>query len=201
MNVFCGWWLLALSVMGITGTSTAAPKFYLGTEASEMLALPPDTHCSLSVSSPVVDYGVMSRWQLQDVAGGKVSPGTRTLALSVICPNTRTIKLLVEGEKNERSKLRYGAQGSVHLRLLDAQLDGSPVDLRTLTPAGAITENGGQAVEPMIGQQLTPVVQNRLVKGKIFTAQLEVQPVLSEDEARVSSRQRSEATLTLTLVN
>lgn len=143
----------------------------------------------------------MSRWQLQDIPGGSTTPGTLSLTLSVVCPYTRTMKLLVQGEGSEQGGLRYGERGVTQFRLLDAQLDGNAVELRALTSAGALMDTSGQAVSLTAGQQLALVVQGRLAEGKTLTARLEIQPVLAEGEVRASSRQHSESMLTLTLVN
>lgn len=192
MNVFYGRWLLAL-LMGVTGTSAAAPVMPSG-----LGAIPPDTRCRLSVSNPVVDYGIMSRWQLEDIGAGSMSPGTRSLTVSVVCPYPRTMSLRVEGESSERG-LRYGKHGSTRLHLRDAHLDGHAVELRSVTSAGVITEGGGHMLALTAGQRVAPVIQGTLAEGKTLTARLELQPVLTEDDARVSSRQRSETMLTLTL--
>lgn len=198
MNVFCGRWLLAL-LMGVTGVSAAAPAPFPGLEVNPLPTLPPDTRCSLSVSNPVVDYGVMSRWQLEDMGVGSVSPGTRSLTVSVVCPYPRAMLLRVEGEGSEQGGLRYGERGTTRLRLLDAQMDGNAVALRTVTPAGIITEIGGHILALNAGQRLAPVTQGKLAEGKTLTARLEIQPVLAKVDARVGSPQRSETMLTLTL--
>lgn len=197
MNVFCGRWLLVL-LMGVTGANAADPITPSGLETTPMPTLPPDTRCRLSVSNPVVDYGMMSRWQLEDIGVGSVSPGTRSLTISVVCPYSRTMSLRVEGEASEGG-LRYGEHGTTHLHLLDAQLDGNAVELRSVTPAGVITDSGGYRLALNAGQRLAPVIQGRLAEGKTLTARLEIQPVLAEGDAHVSSRQRSETMLTLTL--
>lgn len=197
MNVFCRRWLLAL-LMGATGASAAGPIPPPDLEASPMPTLPPDTRCRLSVSNPVVNYGMMSRWQLEDIGAGSVSPGTRSLTVSVVCPYSRTMSLRVESEDREGG-LRYGEHGTTHLRLMDAQLDGNAVELQTVTPAGIIKESGRHRLALNAGQRLAPVMQGRLAEGKTLTVRLEIQPVLSEGDARVSSRQRSETMLTLTL--
>lgn len=199
MNMFWKRWLLVL-LMGVTGTSAANPIMPPALEASPMPTLPPDTRCRLSVSNPVVDYGMMSRWQLEYIGAGSVSPGTRSLTVSVVCPYSRTMSLRVEGEDREGG-LSYGEHGTIRLRLLDVQLDGNVVELRTVTPTGVITESGGHRLALNAGQRLAPVMQGRLAEGKTLTARLEIQPVLAEDDARVSSRQRSETLLTLTLDN
>lgn len=145
MNMFWRRWLLAL-LMGVTGGSAADPIMPPGLEASPMPTLPPDTRCRLSVSNPVINYGMMSRWQVEDIGAGRVSPGTRSLTVSVVCPYSRTMSLRVEGE-NREGGLRYGEHGTTRLRLLDAQLDGNAVEVRTVTSAGVITESGGHRLE------------------------------------------------------
>lgn len=192
MNFFCGRWALALLIA--TGSAGAAGF-------GVMPELPVESRCTLWVSSPVVDYGQLSRWQLQEMPGGKVTLGRRSVTLSVACPYTQTIKLLVQGDASEHGGLRYGRHGYTRFRLLDAQLDGNPVELRPLSQAGLPMDTHGQVLPLAAGQRITPVVQGRLAEGKAFMARLEIQPVMTEDEARAPSRQRSESTLTLTLVN
>lgn len=197
MNVFYGRWLLAL-LIGVTGASVAELIMPPGQEAIPIPILPPDTRCSLSVSNPVVDYGMMSRWQLEDAGAGSLSPGMRLLTVSVVCPYSRTMSLRVEGEGSEQGGFRYGERGITHLRLLDVQLDGNTAVLRTVTPDGVI-ESGGHVRELNAGQRLVPVIRGRPVKGKILTVQLEIRPVLAEEDVRVNTRQHSETMLTLIL--
>ncbi|ECM4408805.1 hypothetical protein RU30_25640 [Salmonella enterica subsp. enterica serovar Give] len=116
----------------------------------------------------------------------------------MVCPYSRTMSLRVEGEGREGG-LRYGEHGTTRLRLLDAQVDGNAVELRTVTPGGIITESGGYMQALNVGQRLAPVIRGRLAEGRTLTVRLEIQPVLQEVEARVSSRRRSETMLTLIL--
>ena len=197
MNVFCGRWLLAL-LMGVSGACVADLITLQDLEESPVPTLQADTRCSLSVSNPVVDYGIMSRWQLEDMGTGSVSPGTRSLTVSVVCSYSRTMSLRVEGEGSE-GRLRYGQHGSARLRLLDAQLDGNTVELCTVTSTGVIIESGGHRLALNAGQRQAPVIQGRLAEGKTLTVRLEIQPILAESDARVSSRQHSETVLTLIL--
>jgi len=198
MNLFCRSWLLG-GLMVVTGISSATPVPPNGPEAESMPILPPDTRCSLSVSNPVVDYGMMSRWQLEEVGVGNVSPGTRSLTVSVVCPYSRTMSLRVEGEESGRGGLRYGDRGTTHLRLLDVQLDGNAAELRKVEPTGDNTGSGGHMLELNAGQRWVPVIHGRVAEGKTLTARLEIRPVLTEEDARVNSRQRSETMLTLIL--
>lgn len=200
MRVFYKQWSMAL-LMGITFVSVASPPVPLDIGGAMSPVLPLDTRCTMSVSSPEVDYGVMSRWQLQDLPGGKVTPGSRSLTLSVACPYSRIMKLLVQGESREHEELRYGRRGVTQLRLLDVKLDGHPVELQTLTSTGELTGADNLATSLLVGQQWAPVILGRFAEGNTLTARLDIQPILPETEARVSSPQRSESMLTLRLVN
>lgn len=60
-------------------------------------------------------------------------------------------------------------------------------------------ESGGRVLALNAGQRMAPGIQGRVDEGKTLTAQLDIQLVLQEGNARVSSRQRSETMLTLTL--
>lgn len=161
----------------------------------------PDTRCTISVSNPFVDYGVMSRWQMQDLPNRQVTPGLRSTMVNVVCPHPRPIKLLVQGEVNETGHLRYGENGYTRFRLLDIQLDGNAAELRPLSPDGALAEAASEALPLASGQRLITVSSGRVIEGKTLTARLEVQPILGEENARVSSMRRSESQLTLTLID
>lgn len=200
MRMFCARWSLAL-LMGITFTSTANTPIPLGIGGSMVPPMPADTNCTMSVSSPVVDYGLMSRGQLQNLPGENVTPGSRSLTLSVVCPYSRTMKLLVEGESREHGELRYGKRGVTQFRLLDVQLDGHPVELQTLTSAGELTGADSLKTSLLVGQRWIPVILGRFAEGKTLTARLDIQPMIPETEVRVSSPQLSESMLTLRLVN
>lgn len=200
MRIFCKRWPLAL-LIGITFASSANTPAPLGIGGSMVPELPPDTRCTMSVSNPVVDYGLMSRGQLQELPGGNVTPGSRSLTLSVVCPYSRIIKLLVQGEGREHDELRYGKRGVTKFRLSDVQLDGHPVELQTLSLTGEPTSAASLTTPLLVGQQWVPIKLGRFAEGKTLTARLDIQPIIPETEARVSSPQRSESMLTLRLLN
>lgn len=163
---------------------------------------PPDNRCSLSAGAPMIDYGVQSRWQLQDAGGPqRVTPGKRSLQLNVVCPHSQAMRLMLRGERAGNGELRYGERGSVALRLLDAQLDGQGVQLAATTPDGVLSSGGQDSLRLLPGNGFAVVQNGQLLKGKSFTARIELEPVMPESAARVSARQVSEANLTLELMN
>lgn len=198
MNAYNRSWLLGL-LMVITGVSEAVPVIPPNQDSNQNPVLPTDKRCSLSASHSVVDYGVISRWQLKDMGAGRVSPGSRSLMVNIVCPYSREMRLRVEGSRNEQKGLHYGGQGAIRLRLLDAQLDGNPVDLRTVTSGGVITGNEEHTLTLNSGQWVAPVMRGRVIDGKMLTVRLVIQPLLGESDVRVTVQQRSETLLTLTL--
>ena len=164
--------------------------------------LPIDARCSISTGVRVIDYGTQSRWQLQDVGGSQqVTPGKRTLMVSVVCPYTQTMRLSVRGDKAGNGDLRYGERGSVSLHIQNAQLDEQDVQLTKTTPDGV---PGGSSVSQLRLQPGDIIAATRngiITKGKRFTARVELTPVMAEGDSRVSARQYSEANLVLNLMD
>lgn len=191
-----GWGLVLL---GINAVSVAAPRVMPHIEAGLLPALPLDSRCSVSVSSPVVDYGTQSCWQLEESGAGRLSPGRREITVSIVCPHAQEMVLRADGESTGRGGLRYGEQGATRLLLKEARLDGVAVELKSLNAGGDVTTTGGESVTLKAGQRVAPVVQGRIATGRTLVAQLEIQPFLREDAARVRVRQSSETRLTLTL--
>ncbi|AZE56894.1 hypothetical protein C4K03_4756 [Pseudomonas synxantha] len=191
-------------VLGLVLAQSAEAASRLGEGALGMPStLPIDSRCSLSMGGNVIDYGTQSRWQLRDAPSGRnsVTFGKRTLTLSVACSYTQSIRLTLRGERSTSGDLRYGDRGSMIVRLFDAQMDGQSVQIIGTTPDGVI--NGAAADSRLLqpGESFAAIANGQLVRGKTFTAHLEIEPTLPEADARVSARQMNEANLTLELMN
>lgn len=188
-------WRLAL----LSGFFVAAP-FALA-QRTEITRLSSEQQCGLFISRPVIDYGSMSRGQLRLLPYGTFSPGRQALRLSVTCPSSRLIKLEVTGQRGVEGRLRYGVHGFVRLRLLDIQLDGKPVVLQPLTPAGIATTDADRRPFLLPGEQRVPVRQGEQIEGKNLTARLEIEPVMAAADLRGNRPHTSEARLTLTVID
>jgi hypothetical protein len=149
----------------------------------------------------VVDYGTLSRWQLQDTTGdvGALTPGKRTLMVNVVCPYTQVMRLTLRGVAAANGSLRYGDRGSLRVQLLEAQLDGQSVQFATTTFDGVLNGSPASTLTLQPGQTFAVITTGALAQGRSLTFRLEIEPVLPEEEARVSSRRISETLLTLEL--
>lgn len=161
-----------------------------------------DSRCHLSVSNAVIDYGELSRWQLQEVANGRaLTPGKRTLTFNALCPFSQTMRLMVFGDKASNGELRYGDQGKVLMKISDAQLDGKSVQLSAMTSDNRLTGAAFDAKQLKPGERIAATVNGRKAIGKVFSAKIEIIPLMPEGAARVASRQRSEAAMTIELMD
>ncbi len=192
---------IALLVGWAMSSSTMAAPSGMGGIAPP---LPPsDARCVLSTGGGTVDYGELSRWQLEDSSGkGNVLTfGKRSVSVTVSCPYTKTIRLALRGEQAVNGELRYGSRGHTQIRLLSAQLDGKdvPIIRASLNGVSGAATSTAQSLTP--GQIVMPANNGHPAKGKVLVVQLEIEPVLPVAEARVGSRQKFESNLTFDLLN
>ncbi|WP_447873302.1 fimbrial protein [Serratia fonticola] len=166
-------------------------------------SLPVDAGCRLSTGGGMIDYGNQSRWQLQaaSTGGNALTPGKRTLTLSVICPYTQPLRLIMHGDRAANGALRYGDRGSTIVRLFDMQLDGQSVHIMNVTPAGLVNGTATDSYMLKPGETVAATLNGRLARGKVLTARLEIEPIMTNEEARVTMGTIKESLLTLELVN
>ncbi|MBE4810065.1 MULTISPECIES: fimbrial protein [unclassified Enterobacter cloacae complex] len=162
-----------------------------------------DPRCQISTSTTDIDYGLQSRWQMQDVDGRRqaVTPGKRQLSVTVVCPYTHNMRLKVMGGRTVRGEFRYGASGELQVRVTGAQLDGRDVPVALTSSAGALLGAPQEILTLLPDQTFSAVSGNLPSQGKTFNVRLEIQPVLTDNDARVSSRQANGASVSFELMD
>ncbi|MCU4369582.1 hypothetical protein [Acinetobacter courvalinii] len=190
---------LAAGLCIFAATQVSAAKIDIN-PLGEMTILPVENLCEVSISNPDVDYGVLSRWQLQDVVGRQVSFGKRTLTLSVVCPFKQTMRVVLRSSRSQEGQLQFGDQGRMSVRVIDAELEGKSTELGSINSEGILkgASKDHLYLRPDFGMVATQ--NGQPIKGKTFTARLEIEPLMSEKAARVTSLQVSEANFTLELI-
>lgn len=165
-------------------------------------ALPVDTRCSMSVGSPVIDYGNQSQGQLQSAGNGQTfTLGKRTLMLSIACPYSQTMRLTLRGAQAANGDMRYGDRGSIRIRVMDAQIDGLAVQLTSTTSDGVLEGGAETSLLLQPGKSFAATQNGHFIKGKAFNARIEIEPVFPESATRVSARQVDESFITLELMD
>lgn len=161
-----------------------------------------ESRCTISAGNTEIDYGTLSRWQMQEVGEYQgVTPGKRMLSLGIICPYTHTMRVMLRGDRTVSGNLRYGDRGHLILRISNAQLDGQQVQIATTTPVGAGNMESSSVLTLQPGQSFVPMNNGKPLEGKRFTAQIEIQPIIPEDEAKVGVIRTNESRLTFELIN
>lgn len=164
--------------------------------------LPVDTRCAISTGTPVIDYGSLSRGQLQDTVNRQtLTFGKRTLMLSVVCPYSQALQLTLRSGRAANGDAQYGDRGSLAVQVLDAQVDGSGVQLTTTTPEGIVEGAPQPSLRWKPGQSFVATRNGHVVQGKSFNARVEIEPLLPESAARVAGREVYEAALTIELMD
>lgn len=127
--------------------------------------------CRVSLSQPLIDYGLLRNSEQPGAQG--VSLGKRTMRLNVICAEPAVIALRFQGATAEGQGYRLGRQGYFNLILHQPMLDGKPVELAQLYNQA---ERGG-TLQP--GQPLVVLAGGIPAMGRTFSAQVQVESWLS----------------------
>ncbi len=148
-----------------------------------MLAAAPQVradNCRLSLSQPHIDYGAMRREVL--VQDTKMTLGTRTLTLSVICAEPAAMALRFIGVSADAQGFRFGRQGRFRLSLKHAQLDG-----RAVSWAAAQLPDDSASGQLLPGQTLVARVAGGPLTGRRLSAQVDIDTELPADVLDVRS--------------
>ncbi|WP_223271347.1 hypothetical protein, partial [Buttiauxella sp. B2] len=66
--------------------------------------------------------------------------------------------------------------------------------------SGGLLSAPGSTLTLLPGAMFSPVTGNTLAQGKVFNARLEIEPVLTDSDARVTRSQSNEANLSFELM-
>ncbi|WP_218583845.1 DUF1120 domain-containing protein [Pseudomonas akapageensis] len=158
-----------LSVHRVAFTAGLALAVSMFTPTAQAMA----EGCDVSISQPLIDYGLFNRTTLK-AQGGELPLGVRSLRLNVHCAQADTMTLFYRALPASAERFRFGEQGSYALRLSDALLDGERVDLAPVAAAGQPPGQADAAIAWLPDKGLTPVKAGSIVQGRSFTASLEV---------------------------
>lgn len=129
--------------------------------------------CEVSISQPLIDYGLFNRTTLKP-QGGELPLGVRSLRLNVHCAQADAMTLFYRALPASAERFRFGEQGSYALRLSDALLDGESVDLAPVVAQGQPPGQADAAIAWLPDKGLTPVKVGSIARGRSFSATLEV---------------------------
>lgn len=187
---------LMLLLVSITLTTTAAS----GVSDGQAPVQADRSRCVISAGGSTVNYGVMSRWQLQETyRGGELTPGIRTLPVTVACAFTQDFRMRIAGNSSTAGEVRYGNNGWLKLRVNNLRVDGRATGMVVTSPAEGAREAASGSATVSDGSVFSPCSDGQKVTGRTVTFDLIVEPRLSGRDTRVGAPTTSEAGIRITL--
>lgn len=146
---------------------------------------PSQPRCQISSTTSEIDFGTMTRGKLQEAKRGSFTFGKRTLSLNVACQSPQDMRFVLQGDVGVSGELNFGDGGRLDVTLVSVQLDGHTAYLSTFKGEG----NGYAAVSGLLKAGDTYLVTDgsRALKGRSLTIQMEVSPIVTEQNARTTS--------------
>jgi hypothetical protein len=129
--------------------------------------------CQLTLSQPVLDYGLMNR-AIRANAPAEQPLGERRLGLNLNCPQPTNMTLFYRAMAATAERFRFTEHGSYAVRMGDAVLDGQPVDLGQISAVGQVPEEAASSLLWRPQQAIVPVRGGVAVQGQSLSAQLEL---------------------------
>jgi hypothetical protein len=129
--------------------------------------------CQLTLSQPVLDYGLMNR-AVHANAPGERTLGERRLSLNLNCLHPTDMTLFYRAMAATAERFRFAEHGSYAVRMGDAVLDGQPVDLGLIPAVGQVPEVTASSLLWRPQQTIVPVRGGVAVQGQSLSAQLEL---------------------------
>jgi hypothetical protein len=145
-------------------------------------ALPDD--CQFNLSQPVLDYGLMNRTIRPDSAPERIL-GERRLSLSLNCSQPVDLSLFYQAMAATAERFHFAERGSYQLRIRDAVLDGRSVDIGLITAVGQPPAVTGLSLIWRPEHGVVPVQAGVPLKGRSFSAQLDLTAWVQEQGMQV----------------
>ena len=143
-----------------------------------------DTNCEIKLSQPHLDFGQFSQGTLikSRTPSGHLSIGIRTISLSSSCGPDSLIELSFNATSYDESSYTFADNGKFTLKILDAQLDGREVQMRSRDRIATSDERN--LIRP--GDHLVPFDGQTLAIGERLNLKIEAHALIDEAQSRVN---------------
>ncbi|CAB3856764.1 hypothetical protein LMG1861_02099 [Achromobacter piechaudii] len=150
--------------------------------------------CMVVLGQPTVDYGHFTAGQLNRDTAHRYELERRSVPLTVNCPTARAIALRVSGPARHDGAVRFAGAGAVGIVLRNVRVDGDETRIQNPDspqgPQAQLTLRPGDTV----------VLEHRRV-GRNLTAQIDVNPEVTDADVRVNDQTVWSAVVQFELVN
>ncbi|HGN0626941.1 DUF1120 domain-containing protein [Achromobacter xylosoxidans] len=155
--------------------------------------------CDIRASSSEVDYGEIHRGAVfprADTAPGSL--GKRKIMLTAVCRQATTFALRLEGPVSPGGELQFGKSGHFIATVKDATVDGNGVQLTSSGSTSGTTRGVSSRLSPA-DAVMASAANGVPVKGKTFSASIEIDTYVGESDTRARDRMLVEGHGTLSV--
>jgi len=142
--------------------------------------------CDMRLSVTAVSYGLLTRDEMSIRGNEPIDLGRRKLTFRAICNEAQSISLRFEGEAADPSGYRFAGKGMFSLKLSNATLDGSAVQLVQAVSVLGDPSRVANTIDLRPNERVIAISQGRRAVGKVFSATVEVRAYI--DDASMQSR-------------
>lgn len=174
-----------------------------GAAGMPVVAQADEGDCEMMSSVKNIDYGRFRREDMRQGSAehaGKVYNGyasvTRELQVSVLCPDSRKIRVYIDGAARQGAAYRFSDSGAMKVEFKDGRVDNNAVQLAAVA-RGAVAVQGGSSQVVLKPDQEIVAVNGTEASGKQWVATMMVTTYLSDAAFRVNNTQELAETLTL----
>lgn len=146
--------------------------------------------CKMSLSTPQVDYGRLSRATMVAAAGDTWLLAPRTVTVTISCSEPRDMTLRLRAAPADTEAFRFTEQGRVSVHLRGGTLDGEAVELGQVDGQTPTVTRSGASLPWRPDRGLAPLKGGKIAEGRLFTAQMDVQARVDERAMNVRDATR-----------
>ncbi|WP_421511252.1 hypothetical protein ACOQH0_22740 [Enterobacter sp. JS8-1] len=165
-----------------------------------------EEECQVVSSVKNINNGLLRRETMREVTteiGGKSYRGyaspEREIQVSVICPDVRKIRLLVDGPARGNKAYRFSDNGVLKITAKEARMDSGAVQL-TAVPRGSAQITAGAAEVALPPDMSLVAVNGSEVAGKQLVVTLSVTTYLNDNAFKTGNTAELEEMLTVNYV-
>ncbi|MEJ5058752.1 MULTISPECIES: DUF1120 domain-containing protein [unclassified Pseudomonas] len=162
-----------LSTLGALTLSTLTPQAWALAD-----------ECLLTLSQPVLDYGLMNRAIRTDALPER-DLGERRLSLNLTCQQPADLSIFYRALAATAERFHFAERGSYAVRVGDAVVDGQSVELGFISRVGQAPEASASSLLWRPEQGIVPVRGGVAIEGSHFSAQLELTAWAQEQALKV----------------
>lgn len=145
------------------------------------------SHCRVTLSRPVVDYGHISQQELHEYRKGWYQLGENSVIASAWCERPQKIAIFISG-KAKGKKFQFGDDGKLLIVASQATLDGHSVLLgKTSGATPFITQlPGHNQVQVSNGEGVLPINNEEFPSGQQYSIVLKLSPQIDSTQHKTA---------------